>query len=117
MNPLRDIVERLGRRSAERPSPFRAEAETVLEGFRAERREIEAKVKHGDLTPKVAREQATALASRSARRSRRGPASSRRPPGRSSTGSSRRASAAGSRPSGRASKGSSARRTGSCGRS
>ena len=36
MNPLRDIVERLGRRSAERPSPFRSESETILEGFRAE---------------------------------------------------------------------------------
>ncbi len=62
MNPLRDIVERLGRRSAERPSPFRAESETILEGFRAERRELEARVKRGDLTTKVAREQATALA-------------------------------------------------------
>lgn len=62
MNPLRDIVERLGRRSAERPSPFRAEAEMSLEGFRAERRDLEAQVKRGDLTPKVARERATALA-------------------------------------------------------
>ena len=61
MNPLRDIVERLGRRSAERPSPFRPEAEAILLGFRAEKREIEAKVKRGDLTPKVARQQAAAL--------------------------------------------------------
>ncbi len=62
LNPLREIVERLGRRSQERPSPFRSEAEQVLESFRAERRGIEQKVKHGDLTPKVARQQVAALA-------------------------------------------------------
>ena len=62
LNPLREIVERLGRRSAERPSPFRAEAESALEVFRAERRGIEQKVQRGDLTPKVARQQASALA-------------------------------------------------------
>lgn len=62
MNPLRDIVERLGRRSAERPSPFRAEAEAILNGFRAEKKALEDKVKRGDLTPKVARQQAAALA-------------------------------------------------------
>jgi hypothetical protein len=62
LNPLREIVERLGRRSAERPSPFRVEAESALEVFRAERRGIEQKVQRGDLTPKVARQQAAALA-------------------------------------------------------
>jgi len=63
MNPLREIVERLGRSSSEQPSPFRAEAEVLLEGFREGRREIEAKVRRGDLTPKVARELAAGLAS------------------------------------------------------
>ncbi len=47
----------------DQPSPFRAEADGVLESFRAGRRELESKVKRGDLTPKVAREQAVALAS------------------------------------------------------
>jgi len=63
MNPLRDIVGRLGRRASEQASPFRSEAQDVLDSFRAGRRELEAKVKRGDLTPKVAREQAVALAS------------------------------------------------------
>jgi hypothetical protein len=62
MNPLREILERLGRQSAERPSPFREEAEGVLKGFRGGKRELETLVKRGDLTPKVARERAAALA-------------------------------------------------------
>jgi hypothetical protein len=62
LNPLREIVERLGRRSSERPSPFRSEAESILEAFRADRRAIEQDVKHGDLTPKVARQRVAALA-------------------------------------------------------
>jgi hypothetical protein len=62
LNPLREIVERLGRRSVDRPSPFKSEAESMLEAFRAERSAIEQKVKHGDLTPKVARQQAASLA-------------------------------------------------------
>ena len=67
MNPLRDILERSGRSAADRPSPFRAEAETVLNGFREGRRELEQRVKRGDMTPKVAREQAAAEATRLAR--------------------------------------------------
>jgi hypothetical protein len=62
MNPLRDIVTRLGRQTIDAPSPFRAEADDVLERFRAQRQELETKVKRGDLTTKVAREQAKTIA-------------------------------------------------------
>ncbi len=62
MNPLRDVVKMLGNRAAGRPSPFREEADSVLDGFRQGRRELEAKVRRGDLTPKVAREQAATMA-------------------------------------------------------
>jgi hypothetical protein len=61
-NSLRNMVQTLGRRASERPTPFRAEAEGVLASFRVGRQELETKIKRGDLTPKVAREQAEALA-------------------------------------------------------
>jgi hypothetical protein len=62
LNPLREILEQLGRKASERPSPFRAEAEAVLASFRDGKRELETKVRRGDLTPKVARAEATQLA-------------------------------------------------------
>jgi hypothetical protein len=55
-------MPQLGRKAAEKPSAFGAEAEGVLAGFRQATRELEAKVSRGDLTPKVAREQAAGLA-------------------------------------------------------
>jgi hypothetical protein len=62
LNPSRDIMERLGLKAAERPSPFRAETESVLAGFREGRRAIEDRVRRGDLTPKMARSEAAELA-------------------------------------------------------
>jgi hypothetical protein len=62
LNPMREILEQLGQRASERPSPFRAEAEAVLASFRDSKREIESKVRRGDLTPKVARAEADQLA-------------------------------------------------------
>jgi hypothetical protein len=63
LNPTREILEQLGRRASERPSPFRAEAEAVLASFREGKRELENKVQRGDLTPKIARAEAVQLAS------------------------------------------------------
>lgn len=62
LNPLREMVANRAARASGLPSPFRAEVDAVLVSFREARREIEARVGRGDLTPKVAREQAAALA-------------------------------------------------------
>jgi hypothetical protein len=60
LNPLRDKLSLAGRESHDRSSPFQAEAEAALSGFRAVRGDLERQVRRGDLTVKVARERAAA---------------------------------------------------------
>ncbi len=60
LNPLRDKLSIAGRESQDRSSPFQAEAEAALSGFRAVRGDLERQVRRGDLTVKVARERAAA---------------------------------------------------------
>jgi hypothetical protein len=62
LNPLRDALSRSGVTAARHDSPFRAQAEAGLAGFRAARAELEAQVRRGDLTPKVARQRAAEAA-------------------------------------------------------
>ena len=63
LNPLRDRLSVAGRESHDRSSPFGAEAEAALSGFRAVRGDLERQVRRGDLTVKVAKERAAAAAS------------------------------------------------------
>jgi hypothetical protein len=58
LNPLRDKLSLAGRESQDRSSPFQAEAEAALAGFRAVRGDLERQVRRGDLTVKVARDRA-----------------------------------------------------------
>jgi hypothetical protein len=62
LNPLRDRLIAAGRESHDRTSPFRAEAEAALSGFRAVRGDLERQVRRGDLTVKVARERSASSA-------------------------------------------------------
>ncbi|WP_435010931.1 hypothetical protein P12x_002221 [Tundrisphaera lichenicola] len=62
LNPFRETMSRAAQEANGRPSPFFAEAEAALSGFRATRSELERQVRRGDLTPKVARERAGAAA-------------------------------------------------------
>jgi hypothetical protein len=62
LNPLRDSLSRAGREAQDRSSPFQAEAEAALSGFRAVRGDLERQVRRGDLTVKVARERAASSA-------------------------------------------------------
>ncbi len=62
LNPFRDALSRAGREAQGRSSPFQAEADAGLEGFRAVRADLERQVRRGDLTVKVARERAAAAA-------------------------------------------------------
>src|SRR5262245_65901722 len=62
LNPLRAALLPAGLDAYRRPSPFRAEAEAALAGFSAARKDLEAQVRRGDLTPKVARGRAAELA-------------------------------------------------------
>jgi hypothetical protein len=62
LNPLRETLSLAGRESHGRSSPFQAEAEAALAGFRASRSDLERQVRRGDLTVKVARERAVAAA-------------------------------------------------------
>lgn len=62
LNPLRDGLVRLGVTARRDESPFRAEADAALAGFRAGRDELERQVRRGELTAKVARERAGELA-------------------------------------------------------
>jgi hypothetical protein len=62
LNPLRDSMNRAGLEARDRSSPFQAEAEAALSGFRAVRGDLERQVRRGDLTVKVARERAASAA-------------------------------------------------------
>ena len=62
LNPFRDKLSRAGIEARDRSSPFQAEAESSLSGFRAVRADLERQVRRGDLTVKVARAQAAGAA-------------------------------------------------------
>jgi hypothetical protein len=62
MNPKNEATLRAALRAHDRGTPFQAESEAALANFRAARAELEAQVRRGDLTPKNARERATAAA-------------------------------------------------------
>jgi hypothetical protein len=62
LNPLRDTLGTLGTRASESESAFKAVADSALASFRVARRELEARVRRGDLTVKAAREAARAAA-------------------------------------------------------
>ena len=64
LNPLRDAVGQAGQRASRAESPFRAEADAALTAFRGLTQDLSAQVGRGDLTPKVAREQAAEVADR-----------------------------------------------------
>lgn len=64
LNPLRDALTRTGMAASRHESPFQAQAEASLSGFRAVREDLERRVKRGEITVKVAREQASQAASR-----------------------------------------------------
>ena len=63
MNPLRDALGQSGLRASRSDSPFRAEAESALSSFRAIGQDLRRRVEAGDITPKVARQQADEAAS------------------------------------------------------
>ncbi|HWE38566.1 MAG TPA: hypothetical protein VG406_18490 [Isosphaeraceae bacterium] len=62
LNPLRDALRQAGAGAFGEATPFRAEADDALIGFRALRDGFERQVRRGDLTPKVARERAAEAA-------------------------------------------------------
>jgi hypothetical protein len=62
LNPLRNDLSHLGRNASQRETPFKAEAQSLLSTFQVHRADLERKVRHGDLTPKIAREQAAQAA-------------------------------------------------------
>lgn len=64
LNPLRASLTRAGMSASQLSSPFQSEADTALAGFQAVRRDLERRVKQGELTVKVARERAVQAASR-----------------------------------------------------
>ena len=58
LNPFRETLSKAGLEAMDRSSPFRAEADSALNSFRTLRADLERQVRRGDLTVKVAREQA-----------------------------------------------------------
>ncbi len=62
LNPLRDALTQAGLRAFGRSSAFQATTVEALDHFRALKRNLETAVRRGDLTPKVAREQAAIAA-------------------------------------------------------
>jgi hypothetical protein len=62
LNPLRDALSHLGRNASQLETPFKAEAQILFSTFQSHRADLERKVRHGDLTPKIAREQAAQAA-------------------------------------------------------
>ncbi|WZO97998.1 hypothetical protein EP7_005050 [Isosphaeraceae bacterium EP7] len=62
LNPNRSLLNLTGMRSHHEDSPFQAEAEVALAGFRAIRSDLERQVRRGDLTVKLARQKAEAAA-------------------------------------------------------
>lgn len=67
LNPLRESLGNSASRAAEAKSSFRAVAESSLATFRAARKELERRVRQGDLTVKAAREAARSAAAELAR--------------------------------------------------
>ncbi len=63
LNPLRDAVRRAHDDATTTATPFQADAEAALAGFRALRQDLQRQVRFGDLTPKVARQRAAEAAS------------------------------------------------------
>ena len=63
LNPIREMMSRVGREAQGRPSPFVSDANRALELFRAERVELERQVRRGEITLKSARESAGRSAS------------------------------------------------------
>ncbi len=64
LNSSKRSLLKAGRDAFDRASPFGAEADAALAGFRQARGELERQVRRGDLTLKVARERAGEAASR-----------------------------------------------------
>ena len=64
LNPLRDTLARAGLGSALRETPFRHDADLALDGFRAVRRDLERRVRDGEITVHAARLGASEAASR-----------------------------------------------------
>ncbi len=62
LNPFRETLSRAAAEATGRATPFEAEAEAALAGFRVSRADLERQVRRGDLTPKVARERAATAA-------------------------------------------------------
>ncbi|WP_435017338.1 hypothetical protein TA3x_004944 [Tundrisphaera sp. TA3] len=62
IHPKSSAILQAGLRAVELSTPFKAEADAALAHFRAARGEVESLVRRGDLTTKVAREQAEAAA-------------------------------------------------------
>jgi len=64
LNPSRETLSLAALEANDRTTPFQAEAEAALSGFRAARADLERQVRRGDLTVKVARERAAVAAAR-----------------------------------------------------
>ena len=62
LNPLRAALSQAGTDAQERSSPFSEQTDAELANFQSLRADLERQVRRGDLTVKVAREQATAAA-------------------------------------------------------
>jgi hypothetical protein len=62
LNPLRAGLSRSGLAAARQSTPFQQQAESALAGLRAVRADLEAQVRRGDLTTKVARQRMAAAA-------------------------------------------------------
>jgi len=64
LNTTRETLSFAAREAADRTTPFQADADAALAGFRSERADLERQVRRGDLTVKVARERVAAAAAR-----------------------------------------------------
>ena len=64
LNPLRDTLGLAGWSASQHDSSFKPEADAALARFQALRDDLERQVRRGDLTVKIAREQAAAAAAR-----------------------------------------------------
>ena len=64
LNPLQSMLKESGLRAFEAGSAFKPVADASLNDFQAVRSDLERKVKHGELTLKVAKEQAGAASNR-----------------------------------------------------
>ncbi len=64
LNPLRDALGQSGLRASRNESPFKVEADAALAAYHTIGRELKRRVELGDITPKVAREQAAEASDR-----------------------------------------------------